>query len=210
MAGLFNEHSDIERPDLPELLDRVRKFNDDAAHEEITRYYTHCYGPRLLDMVCHILGQTGDEAQDVCVNAFTNFWKHYLRKGKFEPSNEEFGLLRTIAMNIIKSRWRKKKRESEFLQDYNNAEEDSDDCNNRPDVIVIDREKKERIRALISILSDADDRRVLYLRFLKEWTLAKIAREFGLKGPPGAKHRVNRALDKLRCKLGIEKGENSK
>ena len=93
MADLFDEYVPIERPNIPELLDRLRRFGDRAAGEEVLNYYWTCYAKQVFYYL-RSLGLNKDVAEDVQQNTFINFWQALLGNlGNFELGESEAGYL---------------------------------------------------------------------------------------------------------------------
>lgn len=192
MADLFDEHIHVERPNIPELLDRLRQFGDTAAGEEVLKYYMTFYGKQLFYYVCG-LGLGKNEAEDVCEQTFGYLWGRL--KINFKPGKGERRYLYTTALNEVRSRWREKKRNPSIGPIGN-----IDIPDKREGVDSL--EDKEELELAISKLPK-NQRQVIGLR-LKGLTLKEISREMRVKSLGTVINWLRKAIKNLQRQLNKE------
>jgi RNA polymerase sigma-70 factor (ECF subfamily) len=140
-------------------------------------------------LVVQLYGLTGDrlEAEDVVQEAFV---RAVAAGPRFARTANPEAWLRTTAINLHRSRWRKLRNFSR-IKDRLGTTEDVPGLEDRLDVI-------EALRALPS-----DQREVLALHHLADLTVADIGRELGL--PEGTvKSRLSRGREALARALGTD------
>lgn len=112
--------------------------------------------------------QNREEAEDITQEAYVKAF-HYLEKdsGKID---HEIRFLKTVSLNIIKDRWRKKKRHGQTVP-YEDREDESlweeDFTNNSTEKFLI--------REALSQINE-DQRNVIELRIIKGYSVAETAK----------------------------------
>jgi DNA-directed RNA polymerase specialized sigma24 family protein len=91
---------------------------------------------------------------------------------------------------------------------YLRHEQEQSTERNRPDAALLEKETDEtmeRLRELIKTLSD-EDQKVIEFRFQRGWTAKRISRELSLGSQRRAYTLIDRAVRRLRDRLGWEPG----
>ena len=193
MADLFDEHVPIERPDIPELLNRLRRFGDTSAGEEVLNYYITCYGKRVFHYLHH-LGLKDDVAEWICNETFMKFWQH---EEVFEPCEGELSYLFNTALRSTQDYWRREKKFRAIPIDEGTL--NIQDKGETPDIIVTNCEEEEKLKVAISRLSKKQ-RQVIRLQ-LEGKTQLEIAREIGVSKPSGVSYWLKKAKENLQRQL---------
>lgn len=132
--------------------------------------------------------QNREEAEDITQETFVRAINHW-KKQKL-CSDKGPGFLRTIALNILRDRWRQKKRRG-VLIDYEKIDPGQ--------IVSVDEQKivTQRLQienALAKI--NADQRKILDLRLIQGYTVAETARFIG-KSEAAVRTTQYRALKAL-------------
>lgn len=178
-------------------LDLVRRMN---AGEEIAfaEFYDR-FAPALFSMVYAIV-RDQKESEDVLQEAFVQMWK---RTRTYDPSRSSlFTWAVMISRHKAIDRLRSRSRQSRLAEAVANepAEQISSGPASRADSILARSEERERVRAALAQLGDAQ-REAIDLAFFGGLTQTQISEKLGT--PLGTiKARIRRGLLALRDVLG--------
>lgn len=167
-----------------ELLQQVKLFKEDALIEVYDRY-----SPELYRYAMRLLGD--ENAAEECVSETFSRFLNAVKSGK-GPENYLRAYLYRIAHNWITDNFRRQT--PNISIDTQTIVTHSDN----PCEEAIKKIEVENIRSSLKRLT-ADQRQVIALRFLEDWTIEQIAQV--MEKPPGAikalQHRALHALRRL-------------
>ncbi len=167
----------------PDLLDRARRFEEDALAEIFD-----CYHAGLYRYALRLLGDA--ELAKECMSETFSRFLHALRRGG-GPEDYLQAYLYRIAHNWITDYYRSKTPPSLPLD----PELRSDPADDPPQAAARNLELQQ-IRSALALLTP-DQRQVITLKYLEEWENEAIARS--LNKPVGAvKALQHRAIESLR------------
>lgn len=179
-------------PDDTVLLEAIRNLDQDA----LTAVFDH-YAPILYKYSLNLCGNP-DEADDIVGHVFSELLKH-LKKGAGPHSNLRAYLFQ-IAYHKIVDQSREKQRTTPLdqIQSMSSGEP-----------IHVSHEFKERMNTLSTLIHDKlspEQRHIILLRFMEEFSLKETAEITGIS-VNNIKVIQNRALAKLRNVLIAEPRE---
>ncbi len=171
----------------------VRKMSqsDASALSELHRLWA----PTLLGIAWRMLGDR-PEAEETVQDVFLRMWN---RAGDYDPAQSPpfvwaYGLLRGCCIDRIRFRHRAKRDSSRVVPIHLHPPKESSEA---PKVLALD--DCRRIREALDTL-EPEERRCLELAVFLEYTQTEISES--LTTPLGTvKHRLRRALDKVRKQL---------
>lgn len=190
--GSNKEENGTQRDDESLVRDSQRRRDDpsglEAASELLTRYQKAVYG------WCYRYARDPDAALDLTQEVLTAAYEKLPMLN--EPARFSAWLF-IIARNVCLKAMRRRR---EFV-----SADAVDLIDKRPaadaDLLVIQREQKERLLGMIKIL-EPDEQDALWMRYVDGLSLASIEELLGIATKSGARGVLQRAMRKLRARYG--------
>ncbi len=174
--------------DLQELIGRLAK-RDERALDELLIHY----GPLMRYIIAPILPDAQDREE--CLNQCAmQVWDNI---GRFDPKKGSWNAwLTALTRNTARNRARARREPAQELT------EDIPSPAPTPEEALLQKERQERLMALLNTLSEGD-RRLFYRKYYYLQSTEQMARELGLT-PRAVEGRLYRLRARLRKQLGGE------
>ena len=194
----MNERLTTQRSIDPELIRKIRD-GDVSAFEQLF----NSYQKRVYNIIYRMVGNEQDAA-DLTQEAFVRMFN---ARHRLNSEGAFLAWMRTIATNICRDHFRKRKRtikgdslDAPICIDGDEIEKEVADWSNNPERTYEKKDLQATVQGALSTLSE-EHRAVVVLHHIEGMDIREIARELGI--PEGTvKSRLARARDELKRKLG--------